>query len=575
MSGRDRHPVMVPTYASWLTNRPNTTASVTRIGGRSRQPRPIRFLQGGQLSWRAPGLHPGGRWFEPGTAHPGARGSSAAVRDISQVVAQRIPGRLEAFQSYNDSYRGWPVLPLKRQHPIRGSFLDPRPDRRRGAIYHEGVDIAVRDDRPERGRAARADASRLRDRGGPRARGDTRGVRGFARIGHFGYGHIDVARRARRDRAARPAHRLDVCRATGTSTSASSSSPGAAGGSSSTRCGAAGSSGRTWIARSRSCTRSASTRRRRPAGARRPTNVARLPQAGRRLNRTNLSGRVDIACARAIRSRSSAGSSRCRTSQLRTIRFESAVTIVADGDPPGRPSPRRLLVGAAARHARRPALRAGHGAEPARERLHALPPHASPCDGTYWFRALPAAVLGHDAATERPLLLRVRVWDVAGNMAKGDRQVTIRNGSMSDGVKRWDIRYRAHNRRVRPAVVLVPARFGPRRPTPTLPLVISPHGRNVRAADQRQQVGGPAGARRFALVCPGGQGRRLALPRGVGGGRSPISPGCRRSPRGVAVASGGRGGGSTQSGEAWAARRRCCCSASIRSCLAGAVASTP
>ncbi len=49
---------------------------------------------------------------------------------------------------------------------------------------------------------------------------------------------------------------------------------------------------------------------------------------------------------------------------------------------------------------------------------------------------------------------------------KGDRQVTIRNGSVSDGVKRWDIRYRAHNRRVRPAVVLVPARFGPAPPDP-------------------------------------------------------------------------------------------------------------
>jgi hypothetical protein len=66
-------------------------------------------------------------------------------------VAQRIPGRLETFQTYNDSWSGWPVLPLKRQHPIRGSFLDPRPDRRRGAIYHEGVDVAVRDDRPEQG----------------------------------------------------------------------------------------------------------------------------------------------------------------------------------------------------------------------------------------------------------------------------------------------------------------------------------------------------------------------------------------------------------------------------------------
>ena len=66
-------------------------------------------------------------------------------------MAESVPGRLDAFQTYNDAWQGWPVLPLKRQHPIRGSFLDPRPDPRRGAIYHTGVDVAVRDDRPERG----------------------------------------------------------------------------------------------------------------------------------------------------------------------------------------------------------------------------------------------------------------------------------------------------------------------------------------------------------------------------------------------------------------------------------------
>ena len=53
-------------------------------------------------------------------------------------------------QRYNDAFRGWPVRPHDRQHPIRGSFLDPRPDPALGAVYHTGVDIAVRDDRPER-----------------------------------------------------------------------------------------------------------------------------------------------------------------------------------------------------------------------------------------------------------------------------------------------------------------------------------------------------------------------------------------------------------------------------------------
>ena len=82
---------------------------------------------------------------------------------------------------------------------------------------------------------------------------------------------------------------------------------------------------------------------------------------------------------------------------------------------------------------------------------------------------------------------------------------------MTDGVKRWDIRYRAHNRRGRPAVVLLPAGFGPRRPTPDLPLVISPHGRNVRAAVNASKWGDLPARGRFVLVCPGGMGRKLPL----------------------------------------------------------------
>jgi hypothetical protein len=54
-------------------------------------------------------------------------------------------------QRYNDEFRGWPVRPHNRQHPVRGSFLDPRPDPQLGGIYHTGIDIAVRDDWPERG----------------------------------------------------------------------------------------------------------------------------------------------------------------------------------------------------------------------------------------------------------------------------------------------------------------------------------------------------------------------------------------------------------------------------------------
>jgi poly(3-hydroxybutyrate) depolymerase len=82
---------------------------------------------------------------------------------------------------------------------------------------------------------------------------------------------------------------------------------------------------------------------------------------------------------------------------------------------------------------------------------------------------------------------------------------------VSDGVKAWGIRYRAHNRVPRPAIVLVPEEYGPRNRPPALPLVISPHGRGVRAATNARLWGTLPAQGRFAVVCPGGMGRRLPL----------------------------------------------------------------
>ena len=82
---------------------------------------------------------------------------------------------------------------------------------------------------------------------------------------------------------------------------------------------------------------------------------------------------------------------------------------------------------------------------------------------------------------------------------------------MSDAVREWSIRYLAHNRMPRPATVIVPAVYGPNRRTPLLPLVISPHGRgtgelyNARLWDELPGRGG------FAVISPGGMGRRLPL----------------------------------------------------------------
>ena len=82
---------------------------------------------------------------------------------------------------------------------------------------------------------------------------------------------------------------------------------------------------------------------------------------------------------------------------------------------------------------------------------------------------------------------------------------------MAAGVREWSIRYRAHNRVPRPAIVLVPSRYGPARPSPPLALVISPHGRGVRPLLNARLWGDLPAQGNFAVVCPGGMGRRLPL----------------------------------------------------------------
>jgi hypothetical protein len=101
----------------------------------------------------------------------------------------------EVRRRYADSYRGWPVAPRTKQHPIRGSFLDPRPGIVAGGDgYHPGVDVAVRDDRPEPG-APPGRTHRVYAIEGGRVwqvwRQPPPGKEGIVRIGHFGYGHVE------------------------------------------------------------------------------------------------------------------------------------------------------------------------------------------------------------------------------------------------------------------------------------------------------------------------------------------------------------------------------------------------
>ncbi len=78
-------------------------------------------------------------------------------------------------------------------------------------------------------------------------------------------------------------------------------------------------------------------------------------------------------------------------------------------------------------------------------------------------------------------------------------------------VKHWGVRYRAHNGVPRHAVVVAPAQYGPENPSPPLPLVISPHGRGVRAITNARLWRDLPARGQFAVVCPGGMGRRLPL----------------------------------------------------------------
>jgi hypothetical protein len=112
---------------------------------------------------------------------------------------------------YADSYRGWPVAPTHRQHPIRGGFLDPRyPER----VYHWGIDINVRDDRPERGappgrthRVYAVEGGVVRYRRGA----GTPCLHRRVELGHFSYWHVDPT--VRSGEAVRPGEMIGwTCR---------------------------------------------------------------------------------------------------------------------------------------------------------------------------------------------------------------------------------------------------------------------------------------------------------------------------------------------------------------------------
>src|SRR5690349_9025365 len=116
------------------------------------------------------------------------------------AAADPTPGSLpgQAY-AYDDAFTGWPVLPLHQEHPIRGSFLDPRP----GEVvnggdpgYHIGVDISVRDDRPEKGHPPQRTHRVYAIEGGtaavPAGQATASCSDRKVTIGHFQYWHTDT-----------------------------------------------------------------------------------------------------------------------------------------------------------------------------------------------------------------------------------------------------------------------------------------------------------------------------------------------------------------------------------------------
>jgi hypothetical protein len=341
-------------------------------------------------------------------------------------MPQKIPGKLDALQTYNDAWQGWPVLPLKQQHPIRGSFLDPRPDPRAGAIYHTGVDIAVRDDRPERGAPPDRTHRVFAVEGGRVLEATPRSVRGFARIGHFGYGHIDAL--VEPGQLVEPAQLIGwTCQGTW---HVHLSEFIFVGDGDRLVVNPLRRSGKLHPFADRARPEIREIRFYTPAtprwGRRFGTTVARLPQAGRRLDRRRLSGPVDVR-VRVSDPQSFIGWFR-ELPRLAAPHhpFRLAVTIV------------HLASGRVVRS--REAFRAEqllqmpagqHFAPGTDQNLPAsaclLFDHQARCDGIYWFRLFPRPYWDTTRLPNGRYRIRVRAWDLAGNMSKADTEVTLRN----------------------------------------------------------------------------------------------------------------------------------------------------
>lgn len=337
-----------------------------------------------------------------------------------------MPGTLEATQTYNDAWHGWPVRPHDRPHPIRGSFLDPRPDRALGAIYHDGVDIAVRDDRPARG-APRGRTHRVYAIEGGRVTAATRpGVRGLVDAGHFRYEHVEALVRVGDTVAAGQQVAWTWFDSWHVHLGEFVFPPG--GGRLLVNPLRPGGKVRPYVDAAPPDLReiryyAPAT----PAWKRRPnTSVALLPQAGTRLDKRRLAGKVDVR-VRLSDPQSFIGwfaDLPWLAAPHHPFRLAVTVTRVGDGSV--------VLDRDVFRSEQMITMPAGQHYAPGTDqnlpangcmRLH----RTVRCDGVYWFRVFPRPYWDTTRLPNGRYRLRIRAWDVAGNVATAEPEVTIAN----------------------------------------------------------------------------------------------------------------------------------------------------
>ncbi len=327
-------------------------------------------------------------------------------------------------QRYNDTFRGWPVRPHDRQHPIRGSFLDPRPDPTLGAVYHTGVDIAVRDDRPERGAPQGRTHRVYAIEGGVVEQATPHGVCGNVRVGHFGYGHVDALVTAGQRVGAGQQigwtcdgwwhlHLTEwIFPGDGSRVLINPLRPGG-------KLKPFADTAAPMIDEIRFYTPAE------PRWQRRAGNAARLPAAGRRLDKTRLSGIVDVR-ARVRDPQSFIGWFR-DVPALAAPHHPYRLGVLLLEQPGGRVRLRRTVFIALTA----PPLEAGqHYAPGTIQNLPAkvcLGGRGGPCDGVYWFRLFQRRYWNTTRLPNGRYLLVVRAWDSAGNRARKDVEVRIDN----------------------------------------------------------------------------------------------------------------------------------------------------